>query len=318
MKQHDRFDEVKTTTQYNQDAPSDAKWIGKYRAAILGSSLLLVTLLGIYGWTKKSEQHIAVVSPNPPAGASAPVLQAPSTAGPAVAPKRVVQRRSPTAIYTNDAYGLTFRYPRNYKLKAWDAPAAEARPASLEQSMGGDPAEVPLATVQVPQRLYPKTDFDDGYFSVSANRNLNQEACQQSAVVNEDSKLMTDTVNGVQFHWTENSATEGDYHSEWRSYAGFANGVCYQVQLGLARSVTPDAADQSSVKKVNGARVFARLNSILASVKIRPVAVPAVAPPDRASEGPTVVVPLAPGVGNTGNATIGQSTAPAVDSPEPQ
>jgi len=318
MKQQDRFHEVKTTTQYNQDAPSDPKWIGKYRAAILGSSLMLVGLLGIYGCTKKSEQHMAAVSPNPAVAPSAPVLQAGPTAALPAAAKRIVQRRSTTAIYANDAYGITFRYPRNYKLKAWDAPAGDARPASLESSMGGDPAEVPLATVQVPQSLYPKTDFDDGYFSLSANRNLTEQACQQSAVVNEDSKVMTDTVNGVPFHWTENSATEGDYHSEWRSYAGFANGVCYQVQLGLARSVTPEPADASSVKAVNRARVFARLSSILASVKIRPVAVSAVEPPQRASDEASSAAPIKSEVEHTDSAAIGQSTAPAADSPQPQ
>jgi hypothetical protein len=314
MKQQDRFNEVKPTTRYNPDTPSDPKWIGKYRAAILGSSLMLVGLLGIYGCTKKSEQHMAVASPHAPVAPIAPVSETAATAVLPVAPKRMVQRRSPTATYSNDAYGISFRYPRNYKLKAWDANAEDAKPASLEQSMGGDPAEVPLATVQMPQSLYPKTDFDDGYFSVSANRSLSEGACLQSAIVNEDSKVMTDTVNGVQFQWTKNSATEGDYHSEWRSYAGFSNGVCYQVQLGLATSVTPEPADASPIKAVNSARVFARLNAILSSVKIRPVALPRAEPPARASEETPSALPAVPAIEHADSTTIGQSTASAVDS----
>jgi hypothetical protein len=314
MKQSDRFNDVKITTQYNQDTTSDPKWIGKYRAAILGSSLMLVGLLGIYGCTKKSEQTTAVVSPNPPAAPSAPVLPvAAAVTNQPGAAKRIVQRKSPTATYTNDGYGISFRYPLSYKLKAWDVPAGDAKPAAMENSTAGDPAEVPLATVQMPQSMYPKTDFDDGYFSVSANRNLTEETCQQSAIVNEDSKVLSETVNGVQFHRTENSTSEGDYHSEWRSYAGFANGICYQVQLGLSTSMTPDPADQSAVKQVNSARVFARLNSILSSLKIHPVAVPAVAPPVRASSETPSVSPATPVVTPTGNATIGQSTAPAAD-----
>jgi hypothetical protein len=313
MKQQDRFNEVKTTTRYNQDATSDPKWIGKYRAAILGSSLMCVGLLGVYGCTKKSEQHISVVSPNSPILPSIKVDTAASTTAP-VAPKRIVQRRSPTGTYTNDAYGISFRYPLSYKLKTWDAPVGDVKPASMEQSTDGDPAEIPLATVQMPQSMYPKTDFDDGYFSVSANRNLTDETCQQSAIVNEDSKVMTQAVNGVQFHWTENSTTEGDYHSEWRSYAGFANGVCYQVQLGLATSVTPEPADQSDVKEVNSARVFGRLNSILSSVKIRPVVATTIKPPARASNNN----PGTSEIAHPDNTTIGQSTAPAVDSSKQQ
>jgi hypothetical protein len=319
MKQSDRFNDVKTTTQFNPDTTSDPKWIGKYRAAILGSSLMLVGLLGIYGCTKKSEQPTAVVSPNPPAAPSAPVLPVVATdTNQPVAAKRIVQRSSPTATYANDAYGISFRYPLSYKLKAWDVPAGDAKPAALKNSVDSDPAEVPLATVQMPQSMYPKTDFDDGYFSVSANRSLTEETCQQSAIINEDSKVLSETVNGVQFHWTENSTSESDYHSEWRSYAGFANGICYQVQLGLATSVAPDPADRSAVKEVNSARVFARLNSILSSLKIHPVAVPAVALPARASSDTPSVSPNSPVVAPAGNATIGQSTAPAADAANQQ
>jgi hypothetical protein len=310
MKYSEGPNEVKTTTRYNPDTNSDPKWIGKYRPAILGSSLMLVGLLGVYGCTKKSEQQIAAVSANPPASPSAPqVPVAASTTTQPVVQKRIVQRKSPTATYTNDAFGISFRYPLSYKLKTWDVPAGETKPASLEEAAGGDPAEVPLATVQMPQSMYPKTDFDDGYFSVSANRDLTEATCQQSAIVNEDSKVLTETVNGVQFHWTENTTTEGDYHSEWRSYAGFANGVCYEVQLGLATSVTPDPGDQSSVKEVNSARVFGRLNSILSSLKIHPVVAPAVAVPAKASN----ETPAVPTVETTGNATIGQSAPPVVD-----
>lgn len=304
MKQSDRFNDVTTTTRHNPDTTSDPKWIGKYRAAILGSSLLLVGLLGVYGCTKKSEQNISALPTTPPVEASASVAPVVTSAVVPVAPKRIVQRSSPTSTYTNDAYGITFRYPLSYKLKAWDVPTGDAKPASLDDSTGADSAEVPLATVQMPQSMYPKTDFDDGYFSVSANRNLTGETCQQSAIVDEDSKVKTQTVNGIEFHWTENATSEGDYNSKWRSYAGFANGICYQVQLGLSTSAAPDSADQSSVKEVNSARVFARLNSILSSVKIRPVAVPAVAPPARAST-ETADTPV--------NNTIGQSTVPAVD-----
>jgi hypothetical protein len=310
MKQSDRFNDVTTTTRRNPDTTSDPKWIGKYRAAILGSSLMLVGLLGVYGCTKRSEQNISALPTARPVAASAPVAPVVTTAVAPVAAKRIVQRRSPTATYANDAYGISFRYPLSYKLKAWDVPTGDAKPAALEASTGGDPAEVPLATVQMPQSMYPKTDFDDGYFSVSANRNLTEKTCQQSAMVDEDSKVMTQAVNGVQFNWTDNSTTEGDYRSEWRSYAGFANGVCYQVQLGLSTSAVPDSADQSTVKEVNSARVFARLNSILSSVKIRPVVMPTLEPPARASS----ETPGTPAV--DGNATIGQSTVPTVEAPK--
>jgi hypothetical protein len=305
MKQSGQSNEGNNTTHYNPGPTSDPKWIGKYIAAILGGSVILVGLLGICGCTKKSEQQTAYLSPTAPAAATAPVLPGatPLTSRPA-APGRIVQRKSPRSTYTNDAYGITFRYPLNYKLKTWEDLTGDAKPAAMDESMSGDPAEIPLATVQMPQRLDPKTDFDDGYFSVSANRTLTEETCEKSAIVNEDSKLLTETINGVQFRWTENSATEGDSYSEWHRYAGFANGVCYQVQLGLATSAAPEPADRSSVKGVNSARVFGRLNAILSSLKIRPVAALVVAP------AATGEIPSMPVVDHTDNATIGQSAVP--------
>ena len=275
MKQSDRFNEVTTTTRRNPELTSDPKWIGKYRAAILGSSLMLVGLLGVYGCTKKSEQHVASVSPNPPAPSASAVPKA--TAIPRSAPKRMVQRTSHTAVYRNDAYGISFRYPRNYKLKKFDAPSEGGQPTALEGSIA-DPAEVPLATLQMPQNLYPGTDFSDGYFSLSANGRLTDAACQQSVVTNEDSKLMTETINGLEFHWTENSSAEGLNSFSWRTYAVFANGTCYLAQYGFERAAPLVSEDKVVSKDVKSTQVFGRLQTILSSLKIRPVTTPAVEP----------------------------------------
>jgi hypothetical protein len=275
MKQSDRFNDVTTTTRRNPDTTSDPKWIGKYRAAILGSSLMLVGLLGVYGCTKKSEQRVAGLSQNPPAP-SAPVLPEATAIHP-VAPKRMVQRTSHLAVYANDAYGISFRYPRNYKLKTFETPSGDAQPTAMEGSMA-DPGEVPLATLQMPQNLYPGTDFSDGYFSVSANGRLTDAACQQSVVTNEDSKLMTEKINGLEFHWTENSSTEGLNRFSWRTYAAFVNGTCYQAQYGFEQAAARVSEDKVASKDVKSAQVFGRLQTILSSLKIRPVAIPAVEP----------------------------------------
>ena len=277
---------MKQQNKSNEETTNQYKWISNYRAALLGSSLMLIGLLGIYGCSKNTEQQTAMMSPHPPAPPSSPVSQSPAaaTANPPAAPKRIVQRRSPTATYTNEAYGISFRYPLSYKLKELNVPAGDAKPAALEQAMGDDPGEVPLATVQVPKSAYPKTDFDDGYFSVSANRTLTEETCKQSVITHEDSEVLTEKVNGVEFHWTENSGAEGQNHSEWHSYAAFANGTCYEVQLGIDTAMNTEM-DKKPVRKVNSDRVFSRLQAILSSMKIRPVAVPAVEPPARSFNG---------------------------------
>ncbi len=293
MQQQDRPNQE--TTRYtsvstqpgSQKQEQHMNWISQYRAALLGSSLMLVGLLGIYGCSKKSEQQTTIVAPNTPAAPTSPV--APSTASSAkvqpLTPKRIVQRRSLTATYDNSAYGISFRYPRNYKLKELTVPTGDAKPTALEQS-AGDPNEVSLVAVQIPKGFYPKTDFDGSYFSLSANRKLTEQACRQSVISHEDSEVFTEKINGVEFHWTENSGADGQNYSEWHNYAGFANGTCYEVQLGLDTTTT---AGKKSVRKVNADRVFSRLEAILSSMKIHPVLVPAAEPPVRSfSETPSV------------------------------
>jgi hypothetical protein len=283
MKQPNRPNDVTTATRYNPDTTADPKWIGKYRAAILGGSLVFVGLMGVYGCTKKSEQSVAAMTANPSSTPTVPALalsaKGPNTKQPA-APKRIVQRRSPTATYANDTYGVSFRYPRNYKLQTWDPSTGSAKTAAIEESTA-DPAEVPLATVQMPQNLYPGTDFSDGYFSVSANRGLTELACQQSVITNEDSNVMKEMINGVEFHWTENSSTEGLSRHEWHSYAALVAGTCYEAQLGFEQADRPAADVQAPRKVVDSAKVFSRLQTILASLKIHPASIPAVETPAR-------------------------------------
>src|SRR4029077_10359569 len=93
---------------------------GKYRPALFGGAIMLTVLLGIYGCSKETSRA-AVAAPETRV-ASQPINPDPSliTASTPTQPatrKRRVQRRDPLATYSNPAYGISLRYPKNYVLR---------------------------------------------------------------------------------------------------------------------------------------------------------------------------------------------------------
>jgi hypothetical protein len=71
---------------------------------------------------------------------------------------------------------------------------------------------------------------------------------------------------------TEAVSGEGTRQSDSKYFHVFQNGACYEFAL----NVTTDASGDGLVKHVDRDKVFNRLQQILATVKINPVAAPEV------------------------------------------
>ena len=71
---------------------------------------------------------------------------------------------------------------------------------------------------------------------------------------------------------TEAVSGEGTRQSDSKYFHVFQNGACYEFAL----NVTTDASEEGLVKHVDRDKVFNRLEQILATVKINPVAAPEV------------------------------------------
>ena len=84
---------------------------------------------------------------------------------------------------------------------------------------------------------------------------------------------------------TEAVSGEGTRQSDSKYFHVFQNGACYEFAL----NVTTVASEEGVMKHVDRDKVFGRLETILATVKINPVAAPEVAaqaPSTTASETP--------------------------------
>src|SRR5258708_16092163 len=96
-----------------------------------------------------------------------------SVAAPVVA-KKVKKQRPANATYVNAKYGVSFSYPRKYSLQAGDKKSSMPVPGSFLK-----PGAIEVASVDMPDDLYPATDFSSALLNVSVNPGLTEDECAQ-------------------------------------------------------------------------------------------------------------------------------------------
>jgi hypothetical protein len=165
--------------------------------------------------------------------------------------------------YKSRDYGVSFAYPRQYAYLS--AKAVANGDATLQPKSDGYDGQFTLARIDVPKGFYPDTDFESGYFVLSLNQDISQEECEASLNAGKDSKVQTQSINGVDFKWLETDSGGRGASEKLRNFVSFTNGTCYELEMGvktrnedgLAREVDPD-------------QVLRRLDGILMTVKIQP------------------------------------------------
>jgi hypothetical protein len=243
------------------------------------------------------------ISPTP-----TPALQAATKP----APKKVVHRRPATVNYTDKTYGLTFEYPRRYAIETGSA-ATELLASNPLAMNFVQPGGVALAAVELPETGFANTDFSSAFFNVSVHKTLTANQCSEFAVPQPktaaaptqpvsdiqtsaaptqsasaqpepmpNSKLM---IGDLELRSTEAVSGEGTRQSDSKYFHAFQNGACYEFAL----NVTTVASEDGVTKHVDRDKVFDRLEKILATVKINPVAAPEVT-----AEAPTQTPPITP------------------------
>ena len=187
-------------------------------------------------------------------------------------------------VYKSRDYGVSFVYPWQYTFVS--AKAVAAGDPSLKPKSDGHDGQLTLARIEVPKGFYSDTDFESGYFTLSLNQSLDQQACESLLGVAKDGKPATDTINGAEFRWMETESGGHGSATKLRQYVTFTSGTCYEVEMGvktkngdgLAREVNPD-------------KVLGRLDAILKSVKIQPAESTSAAEEESSTAGPASASP---------------------------
>ncbi|HEY1659724.1 MAG TPA: hypothetical protein VGG14_15325 [Candidatus Sulfotelmatobacter sp.] len=211
--------------------------------------------------------------------------------------KRVVRKVPPAATYADKTTGVSFQYPRNYALKTGDSAteliSTDAIPMDFTQTGG-----VAIAAVALPESTYPNSDLTNAYFEVSVNKTLTAEQCNEFSVPQPDPARPSDSqvqaaarlatppvskllIGDMELTSAETSSstesTKGPREESSRYFHVFQNGGCYEFALKVSTTKpnpeqTADSGTKIATKAVDRDEVFHRLEKILATVKISPVA----------------------------------------------
>lgn len=206
-----------------------------------------------------------------PATASAPAASASQM--PEV--KKVVKKRRPTGVlYSDNASGVSFLYPKKYALKAIDNTKQDAVTLPYDMNFV-QPGGVAIASVVLPKGSYPGTDLAAASFNVSVNKNLTAEQCGQFTLLQlastEDLAVQPTRMKlaGLELQEMEAISGSGEKQADAKYYHRFENGACYEFALGLS---TEAGQSDDVILPVDREQVFRRLERILATVKLTPPA----------------------------------------------
>ena len=114
------------------------------------------------------------------------------------------------------------------------------------------------------------------FFNVNVNHSLSEPECSQFGVLdsrNPDGEALNPEqveVGSAQFSKTTDFTGDGMQQTEAQYFHRYENGSCYEFVLGLD---TAGFGTDSKIEAVNRDEVFAKLEKILASVKIQPAEV---------------------------------------------
>ena len=201
-----------------------------------------------------------------PAVSSAPKTQT-ASATPSVS--KHLAHDSAFTTYNNPAYGLSFRYPRNYLL---DDPSDSESDFIIEAQQdlaAQQPGAALVSIVTIPPDAYPNTTFVSGSLQLIVNRTVSPDVCNSFVALPDDAYTSgVTTAQSIVFHWRQkNSAALGTGYLD-RDYAAISNNICYEFSLEIVTGSNPDLDPR--IKDADETRILHHLDKIVSSLQIHP------------------------------------------------
>ena len=256
-----------------------SSWSRQQKIAMIAGFAILGLLLALSACSKQSSKPaLAAVSspaltPATPAVTTTPAAAPTAAALPAPA-KKTPKKRAANVTYSDPNSGVSFLYPRKFALTSGDKALPQLAGVGDVPMNFVQPGGVAVATVALPDRSYPGTDFASAFFTVNVNRSVSEQECAHFAFVdtsNADGEPVDAEkvkIGSTEMEMTSNFSASATAQAEAQYYHSYENGACYEYVLGLR---TEGFATAGGVEHVNRDEVFAKLETILATVKINPV-----------------------------------------------
>jgi hypothetical protein len=252
-----------------------SSWPRQPKLAVLAGFAILGLLLAVSACSKQSPKPVLAGVSSPASRSATPAATAtPASASALPAPaKRTLKKRPANVTYSDANSGVSFLYPRKFALASGDKAQPQLGMGDVPMNFI-QPGGVAVATVALPSGSYPGTDFASAFFNVNVNRNLSEQECAHFAFVdtrNADEEAVDAEkvkIGSTDMEMTSNFSGNAIKQAETEYYHSYENGACYEYVLGLG---TEGFATEGGIEHVNRDEVFAKLEKILATVKINPV-----------------------------------------------
>ena len=260
-----------------------SSWSRQQELAMIAGFAILGLLLVVSACSKQGPKPALVgvsspsaTSPMPTVAATPAVTMTGTVPVAATKVKKTSKKRPANVTYSDANSGVSFLYPRKFALTSGDK--AQTKLAALgvnEVPMNFvQPGGVTIATVALPDGSYPGTDFASAFFNVNVNRGVSEQECARFAFVdtrNADGEPVDAEkvkIGSTDMETTSNFSAGAMKQTDTQYYHSYANGACYEYVLGLG---TAGYGSKDGIEPVNRDEVFAKLEKILATVKINPI-----------------------------------------------
>ncbi len=255
-----------------------SSWSRQQKLAMIAGFAILGLLLAVSACSKQGPKP-ALVGVSSPASSSSTATAPANTPTAAAVPaptKKTPKKRPANVTYSDANSGVSFLYPRKFALASGDKAQPQLAAVSMNEAPMNfvQPGGVAVATVALPGDSYPGTDFASAFFNVNVNRSVSEPECAHFAFVdtrNADGEPVDAEkvkVGSTDMEMTSDFSANAIKQAETQYYHSYENGACYEYVLGLG---TEGFATEGGIEHVNRDEVFAKLEKILASVKIKPV-----------------------------------------------
>jgi hypothetical protein len=269
----------RTTNQHTIFGTTLSSWSRQQKIAMIAGFAILGLLLAVSACSDQSPKP-ALVGVSTSASTSTAPVATPTpastvTAAALPAPAKKTPRKRPANVTYSDANsGISFLYPRKFTLTSGDKALPELGSVVDAPMNFVQPGGIAVATVELPGNSYPGTDFKSAFFKVNVNRSVSEQECEHFAFVdtrNADGEPVDAEkvkIGSTSMETTSNFTASALKQDETEYYHSYENGACYEYDLGLG---TAGYGARDGTEPVNRDEVFAKLEKILATVKINPV-----------------------------------------------
>jgi hypothetical protein len=272
----------KSVSQATNDTISGmtlSSWSRQQKIAMIAGFAILGLLFALSACSKQSSKPALAGLSSPASTPATPAVTAPPAAAPTAAGLRAPAKKTPkkrpaNVTYSDPNSGVSFLYPRKFALTSGGKALPQLAGVGDVPMNFVQPGGVAVATVALPDRSYPGTDFASAFFNVNVNRSVSEQECAHFAFVdtsNADGEPVDAErvkIGSAEMEMTSNFSASVVAQAETQYYHSYENGACYEYVLGLG---TEGFATEGGVEHVKRDEVFAKLEKILATVKINPV-----------------------------------------------